>query len=94
MNKGNTAEVNTFEEGKEQISTKESNGHDSTIRILRWTGLLNFPMEIFPFVVKWGLLYQVGNFLYISESSVIPVLSVLLALCYVAIASAFYAEIF
>ena len=40
MNKDNTAEVDTFEEGKEQIYKKESNGYDSTIRILRWTGLL------------------------------------------------------
>ena len=28
----------TFEEGKEQIYTKKSKAHDSTIRILRWTG--------------------------------------------------------
>ena len=34
------------------------------------------------------------TFLYISESSIIPVLSLLLALCYVSIASAFYAEMF
>ena len=52
MNKGDTVEVDTFEEGKEHISTKESNGHDSTIRILRWTGLLSFPLKIFHFCCK------------------------------------------
>ena len=46
-NEGNTAEVDTFEEGKEQIYKKESNGYDSTIRILRWTGLFKFTMIIF-----------------------------------------------
>ena len=38
MNKGNITEVNTFEEGKEEIYVKDSNVDDSTIRILRWTG--------------------------------------------------------
>ena len=47
MNKDNTAEVDTFEEGKEQIYNKESSGYDSTIRILRWTGLFKFTMIIF-----------------------------------------------
>ena len=76
-----------FEEGKEKIYTKESNVDGRTIRILRWTGWFQFSMI-------WFQNENLGNFFYISESSVIPVLSVLLALCYVAIASAFYAEIF
>ena len=45
MNKDNTAEVDTFEEGKEQIYSKELNGYDSTIRILRWTGQLFKPKK-------------------------------------------------
>ena len=48
----NTVEVNTFEEGKEKISTKKSNGHDSTIRILRWTGLFKLSMIIFIFKME------------------------------------------
>ena len=84
---GNTVEVNTFEEGKEKISTKKSNGHDSTIRILRWTGWFQFSMI-------WFQNGNLDNFFYISESTVIPVLSLLLALCYMLIASAFYAEMF
>ena len=38
VNKDNATDGNTFEEGKEQIYTKESKAHDGTIRILRWTG--------------------------------------------------------
>ena len=45
MNKDNTAEVDTFEEGKEQIYNKKLTGYDSTIRILRWTGQLFKPTK-------------------------------------------------
>ena len=38
VNKDNATDGNTFEEGKEQIYTKESKAHEGTIRILRWTG--------------------------------------------------------
>ena len=76
-----------FEEGKEKIYAKESNGDGTTIRILRWTGW-------FQFSIIWFQNGNLDNVFYLSESTVIPVLSLLLALCYMLIASAFYAEMF
>ena len=51
----NTVGVTNFEEGKEQISTKEPNAHDSTIIVLRWTGLFKFSMIIVGFKLEFFL---------------------------------------
>ena len=82
-----TEEENNFEEGKDKIYNKDPKGrqenHASTIRKLYWAGW---------FKVFWQ--NESLDLSFSSENYLLPVLSVLAALCYASIAIGFYTEMF
>ena len=82
-----TGEENNFEEGKEKIYNKDPKGrqenHASTIRKLYWADW---------FQVLWQ--NRKLDLFYFSENYLLPVLSVLPALCNASIAIGFYTEMF